>query len=361
MKIGILTFHWATNYGAVLQCYALQKFLCDRGYEVEVINYKPMQYDETLTAFVRDRKFYNLLEYIQKYKFEKALKVFRQSRFHLTQRVRTCTDVGLLAKSFDVIISGSDQVVNPTFLLNGEAPSTITPTYFLGFPFAGKRIGYALSFGCTIYPEEARLVALQYIKMFDSISVRENTGINIVRSMGREDAILTPDPTFLQHSEFYLNLAGDSNHVYRGSYIYSFFIRNIRERKKVINSLFGRDKKVHWNNDDGDYTIQRWLSKIQHADLVLTDSFHCVVMCLFLHTPFIVVTEIEGNVAMNDRLYTLLGCLSMDMCIVYKKKLNHLLLGNMPTYNWDLIDEKLESIREIGIQYLDNNINQCSY
>ena len=41
MKIGILTFHCAHNYGAVLQCYATQEFLHSKGYDVEVINYRP--------------------------------------------------------------------------------------------------------------------------------------------------------------------------------------------------------------------------------------------------------------------------------------------------------------------------------
>lgn len=45
MKIGIMTFHWATNYGAVLQAYCLQEYLREQGHDVEIINYKPMQYD----------------------------------------------------------------------------------------------------------------------------------------------------------------------------------------------------------------------------------------------------------------------------------------------------------------------------
>lgn len=57
MNIGILTFHWATNYGAVLQCYALQSYLTSIGHNVKVINYKPRQYDESLYKFLRYRKF----------------------------------------------------------------------------------------------------------------------------------------------------------------------------------------------------------------------------------------------------------------------------------------------------------------
>lgn len=64
MKIGILTFHWATNYGAVLQCYALQSYLESMGHDVKVINYKPRQYDDNLYTFLRFRKFLNIKDYL---------------------------------------------------------------------------------------------------------------------------------------------------------------------------------------------------------------------------------------------------------------------------------------------------------
>ena len=57
MKIGILTFHWATNYGAVLQCYALQAYLEQLGHNVRVIDYKPLKYDESLYNFIRCKKY----------------------------------------------------------------------------------------------------------------------------------------------------------------------------------------------------------------------------------------------------------------------------------------------------------------
>jgi len=353
MKIGILTFHWATNYGAVLQCFALQEYLRKKGHEVKVINYKPRQYEETLYKFLKSRKFLHLSEYITSYKQEKALKIFRHSYLHLTERIYTCQEVSNIARSFDLIISGSDQVTNPSFLMNGEGVGVITPTYFLGFPFNGKRIGYALSFGCVNYPEHARKVATKYIHGFNAISVRENTGVDIVKSMGRDDALVVPDPTLLMNSEFYYRLADTCTNTSNSPYIYSFFIRHITERKVIINRLF-QDIEVLWNNDDGDFSMRRWLLKIKQANLVLTDSFHCVVMCLKLHKPFIVITEENGNVGMNDRLYTLLGELDLEKCIVYKCDLNLFKITHNISYHWDHIDEGMARIKQIGVNYLDS-------
>ena len=251
-----------------------------------------------------------------------------------------------LASQFDIIISGSDQVLNPSFLLSGEGRGIVTPTYFLCFPFKGKRIGYALSFGCVTYPEKAREIAAEYIKDFDIISVREKTGVDIVKSMGRDDAIVVPDPTLLIESRFYHQLADNHINPNPNQYIYSFFIRNIAERKNVICNIL-KGKHILWNNEDGDYTMQGWLNKIKHSEFVVTDSFHCVVMCLKLHKPFVVITENNGNVGMNDRLYTLLGNIGLDNRIIYKGNINQINNLLEKEINWNCIDIKISKMVDL--------------
>ena len=83
MKIGILTFHWATNYGAVLQTYALQTFLESKGHEVVIINYKPRNYDNNFWTYIRNRKFLKHSLYKNELKKEAALSEFRRYIFIL--------------------------------------------------------------------------------------------------------------------------------------------------------------------------------------------------------------------------------------------------------------------------------------
>lgn len=130
MKIGILTFHWATNYGAVLQCYALQEYLKSLGHEVEIINYKPHLFDDNVFTFLRFRKFLHIGDYLNNCKKEAALKDFRSSRLHQTERIYACKDMAYIANCYDAIVSGSDQVVNPSFLLNGEGKGTVPQLTF---------------------------------------------------------------------------------------------------------------------------------------------------------------------------------------------------------------------------------------
>ncbi|MBQ8227220.1 MAG: polysaccharide pyruvyl transferase family protein [Bacteroidaceae bacterium] len=350
MKIGILTFHWATNYGAILQCYALQTYLESLGHDVKVIDYKPKQYDDTLYAFFRFRKFLNVGNYLENKKKEASLSIFRNQKLKKIQRFYSFKDMSGNLDEFDAIISGSDQVVNPSFLLSGEGRGTEAPTYFLGFDFKGRKIGYALSFGCVEYPQKALPVASKYIKHFDAISVREESGVDIVKSMGRDDAVVVPDPTLLMTPSFYHHLADECPNK-NDSYIYSFFIRNVKERKLAINEQLTK-KNILWNNEDGDYTMQGWLSKIKNSQFVITDSFHCMVMCLKLHKPFVVVTEKEGNVGMNDRFYTLLEKMLLDKVLINKKNINCFSKFFDEIYNWDKIDDILENYSKIGGTFL---------
>lgn len=349
MNIGILTFHWATNYGAVLQCYALQSYLTSIGHNVKVINYKPRQYDESLYKFLRYRKFLHWGEYINTQKREKALNKFRYDHLNQTERVYTCDSIYHISSQFDVIISGSDQVANPSFLMAGEGKGKVTPSYFLGIQFVGKKIGYALSFGCTTYPEDLRKIATKYMGAFDRISVRETSGIDIVKSIGRDDAAIVPDPTLLMDSTFYHSLADEYQTDENEPYVYSFFIRNIADRKLAVNNIL-KERIVLWNNEDRDYTMQGWLSKIKHADFVLTDSFHCVVMCVKLHKPFIVVTEQKGKRGMNDRLYTLLNKLDLSQQIIFKDDLFNCVFTF--SFDWTSIDLKLLEYGKVGKCFL---------
>ncbi|MBO5014255.1 MAG: polysaccharide pyruvyl transferase family protein [Bacteroidaceae bacterium] len=351
MKIGILTFHWATNYGAVLQCYALQSYLESKGHNVKVINYKPRQYDDNLLTFLRFRKFLHISEYLEERKKEKVLIEFRNKHLDLTERVYSFNDISTFASQFDAIISGSDQVLNPSFLVSGEGKGVVTPSYFFGFAYSGRRIGFALSFGCVKYPDCAIEIAERYIKNFDVISVRENTGVDIVRSMGRNDAIIVPDPTLLMPSQFYHKMADESIVTRDESYIYGFFIRNISDREQAINDLF-YDRQVLWNNQDGDYSIFGWLQKIRQADFVITDSYHCLVMCLKLHTPFSVITEHRGLVGMNDRVYTLLDMCDMPGRIIGKDDLLKVEEQLSEEIDWNYVDRVLADYAENGKEFL---------
>lgn len=357
-KLGILTFHHVTNYGAVLQCYALQAHLQRQGFEIEIINYKPKKQEDNLFNFFRFRKFKDFTSYCLTRRREKQLRNFRSKRLLMSKvTLRTMAEVQQYVEGFDILISGSDQVLNPSSLLYSEAyggKGAVCPIYFLGFPFTGKKYGYALSFGVTKYPEPQLSLAKKYIHSFDKLSVRENTGVDIMKTMGRKDALVVPDPTFLQEAAFYHELADSVDTLHEHPYIYSFFLRDIKYSRNKF-AAFHTKEPILWNNDDGEYSLEGWLNKIKHADFVITDSFHCMAMCLKLHTPFAVVTKLKGKVGMNDRLYTILEKIGMENRIIYQEDM-HLfvsLMQSSDSINWDALDITLSQYAQEGVRFLN--------
>ena len=183
MRIGILTFHWATNYGAVLQAFCLQEYLREQGHKVDIINYKPKRFDLTLTQFIKNprRLRYLRKELIAKRK-ESLLAPFREKYLNQTKRYYSTKEIQSANMDYDLLISGSDQILNPSFTICGE--SIPTSAYYLSFgPKTAKRIGYAVSFGCVQYPEQATIYASEWINNFDAIGTRENTGFNILQQL----------------------------------------------------------------------------------------------------------------------------------------------------------------------------------
>lgn len=318
---------------------------------MRVVDYKPRSFDDSLYQFFRKHKYKNLAEYFTNRRKERAIGKFRKKNLNLTRRVYSCGDIANVVQGCDMVIAGSDQVMNPSFLRNGEGAGVITPSYFLGFPYDGRRVSYAVSFGCVEYPQDEGEIAARYIGDFERISVRENTGVEIVGSMGRNDAVVVPDPTILLPQSYYKALAAEWNKPLKRPYVYSFFIRNEAERCEAVGKEVA-NKRLLWHGNVRDYSMQGWLGRIERAEGVITDSFHCLVMCLKLHKPFVVINEVDGNEGMNDRFYSILGRLGLTDRILHKSNIES--LGALLTrpIDWTMVDEALEEFAAVGLNFL---------
>ena len=107
-----------------------------------------------------------------------------------------------------------------------------------------------------------------------------------------------------------------------------------------------------WNNDDANYSLNDWLRKIKNASFVVTDSFHCMVMCLKLHKPFVVVTANKGNVGMNDRFYTLLSPMLLSSRIIYFEDIARLDVMKKELIDWQNVDSYLDLYPSIAEEFL---------
>ena len=337
MRIGILTFHWATNYGAILQCYALQEYLRDQGHDVEIINYKPRHFDFWAKYVRRPWLLKDFRKDLIARKKESKLVQFRSKYLNMTKRYYSAEEMNKAQLHYDIVISGSDQVLNSSFTLYGENKPT-SAYYLQAFP-KSHRIGYAVSFGCNKYPDIALGYAKQWINYFDKIGVREQTGLHILDSMGFNGIKqIVPDPTLLRGKALFKNIKIEQHN--RTNYICAYILR--KHIELPYNNV------VYIDDFNNPLSMEQWLDTIIRSKYLVTNSYHGMIVAILNHVPFAVLADASH---MNDRFYSLLGRVGLTNRILNKEsdisKLEH------TPIDWHLVDEELSKFKQIGADILN--------
>lgn len=362
-----MTFHYALNAGAVLQAYALQKYLINQGFNVEIINYRP-------------KRKIGIRDFIAK----KPIKIWHKTmdRLNAFRYERLDNFGGILQRSvsvyyspielqnnppkYDVYIAGSDQIWNIS------SNYKIDKEYFLDFGSdSTKKIAYAASMNINHtqefnLPVNLNITIKNLLTSFHAISLRETNAVNFIQSLfGNERQIEhVPDPTFLLDAEEYKKLLTDNcqpKEPYIAAYILAELaeeqkqaIRYIKNKKqlKIIN-LRNPDTCIRLNGAKNKITMpSEWLTYIYYANFTICCSFHAVVFSLIFHKSFIVITPRK-----NDRISSLLNVLGLENRIIINynsKQLEQILNENI---DWNLVDTILNKEREKGIKFLMNNLN----
>lgn len=354
MRVGIITFHWALNYGAVLQAYALQTCLQRLGHEVEIIDYRPSwAYDNQSRPFPRRiSEAINIIDFhLRRYTFRKfvnkKLKVSKQRYYY-----------GDSISGYDVVISGSDQVFNPDIIAHN---GSIDDTYLLATVTPGtKKISYAASFGNSSLASEYRETYSRLLSQFDAIGIRENSGVEIVQSLGL-NAELVPDPTLLLGD---FSVLQSDTHPKGKHYIFSYIFQSCSQSKMVQQTISDLLKSpicsiqtllflIKGNKGLYNLSPSRWISAIEMSDYVITDSFHSTVFSLIAHRPFISLSLNAWGSDWNERIKSLLKAVNLKERLLEKPtKENIIKLFNTPI-DWEDVEGKLYKLRNKGWTYLN--------
>lgn len=358
MKIGTLTFHWANNYGAVLQAYALQKYLVSLGHDAVIIDYFPYTYSRrTLRSFfaqVRRDGCGVFFDYIKSRKID----AFRLKYLRLSPRYNSSQELRANPPELDTYICGSDQIWNTSFTRGGEGH--ITLSYFLDFGSPDvKKIAYAPSFGCATYPSDLVDIVKPRLDDFDAISAREESGLLILKNMGIENACLVTDPTLLLAKSEYENLLQVRATEQRGRVFVYTLHRGQKIIQEVVRELFATRKwsvrkcgQAGWSA----LGIEEWIREISEAEAVVTNSFHGVVFAILFEKSFVVV-PVEGALGeMNDRIFTLLGQLNLQDRILDRpdRETVERLLTTAPS--WVDVRKKKDALKEAADVYLRQSL-----
>lgn len=346
MRIGILTFHWATNYGAILQAWCLQQYLLEQKHEVDIINYKPSGSDYGLLRVLRHPSLWsNFSRELANKKKERKLQLFRKQYLKTTKRYFAAKELEYVLNTYDIIISGSDQIFSPSFTMFGDN-GKVSPVYWQGFRGKTfKSIGYAVSFGCEKYPDEAADLAKQWVNGFNAIGTRERTGERILEQLEfRGESSVVPDPTLLLGADIYRKIGLDIS-AKRDSYTCVYMLRHEVEVNGNVRYI---DEKHH------PLTMEQWLTTISNASSIITNSYHGTLMAIYTHVPFAILLETGGGSGMNDRFFTLLdkiGC---------KDRVATTIDGSLDVLkrpvDFKLLDKAIEKFRMAGEIFLMRHI-----
>ena len=372
MKIGIVTFYRVANYGAMLQAYSLMKNLERMGHEVVFIRYKfcaPKRLPLWRSLVSRSLKGVRIkLKSYVCHPITDFAKDYSQTEF-----CETIDAVKLATKDCDAFIVGSDQMWNPLWCSGLHLPLVM-----LDFATGDKiRISYAASFGTKEWREDQNAAeAGRMLKKFKAISVRENSGVELVEKLsGRKDAKCLLDPTLLQNAMFYNEIIAKNVSCCKNGkkpYVFRYILDEWTDSKELEAALGVAKAKLNITNVETDrknapgllgvicrmlgvkakITLPEWLEKIASSEFVFTNSFHGTVFAILFHKPFVSVL-IKGKMSgMNERALSLLKLVGLEDRAVYLDELEKIAaLADTPV-NWEDVDSRLDQQRDLVRQFL---------
>ncbi len=378
MRIGILTYHFSDNYGALFQAYALRKWFLDRGCEARFVNYHPC-YVEEGGAFERIysprnwRKnvtvIYKRLMFLRSQLLgsrerKKAFENFRREHLGLVvSRRLNARELEPEIRDLDALVCGSDQIWNPSI------ERGLDPVYFLDIPGSTgqRKFAYAPSFGRTEIEDHYINELTGLLAGLDGVSVRERSGLNILAKAGCKTATVVPDPTILlgTFDELLGGREGAEGSVFCYALRTDAIIRDVAvSASQQIGGQLISPRSLHkrWR-DIGQGVVcgpVEWLRMLHRAEMVVSNSFHGIALSVVLNRPFIAVSIHGKKSSLNARAFNLLesvGLLDRFLSNVDRVRINALI--NTPI-DWFEVNRKLCGIREEGENYLGSQLRHAS-
>lgn len=318
MKIGILTFHCANNYGAVLQAYGLQQYLILQGYDARLINYTPKYKLDNYKKF--NPRYWlsrNPYKCVIRFFHECIVKPARIRKWYAFDRFRkdNYRYYDYILKSdyadLDAVIIGSDQVWNPS-LTGGD----FDPMYF-GIGFNTKVIPYAASARFLSLSEYQSNFFNKHLDDFHSIGVREMQLKSLLQGLTKKEINVVLDPTLLAGSQIFdrisLGRPTDKRYVlvyeiHRNKGVYEMAKRIAQNKGLSVIELV---QAPMLPNDELDPTASpsKFVSYFKYADFVVTTSFHGLAFALMYNKDFYAVKQ---NNSADDRLQSILSLCSLE-------------------------------------------------
>lgn len=372
MRVAIITLPLHTNYGGILQAYALKKSIEALGHSVDVIDRK--------CKMVLTPSWKMPLVYLKRALFNLkpgGPEIFRERRILREYPVVSAQLAGFVSEEisprmldsyteiapgdYDAFVVGSDQVWRPKYFGRIEDA-------FLDFTslWDVRRVSYAASFGTDHleYELEQLYKCSSLLSTFDAVSVREASAVQMCDEwFDREDAVHVLDPVMLLTAEHYAHLAELSSERPCKGKILSYVLDPDNSKRYILERVEGWLAKESHNAyvPDRDRniplekrivpSIRQWLSCFADAEFVVTDSFHGCVLSVLFHKPFIALANPGRGMS---RILSLLESLGLDDRIVQGLDPDDDGEYYLSGIGWDDVDARLSEMKERSIEFLRN-------
>ncbi len=383
-KVGILTLNILVNYGGILQCYALMKVLKDLGHDAWYIDKRYPS--PPIPLWLKLSKYSK--RFIQKYILrEKSIAIFLEKKIAEKDRIISQHTQKFINKyiepktkaykdpkelincndyNFDACIVGSDQVWRAKYALPLES-------FYLNFLDKNKtqKIAYAASFGLTLdedeYSKEQIETCGKLIKEFKSVSVREKSGINIIKEKYKwecPEPQFVLDPTMLLKKEDYIKIIEKSNVKTSEGNLFYYLLDKDEEKnallKMVEEHLNIRAFTVYPKStnifDPLELqvvpSVEKWLQAFIDAEFIVTDSFHGTAFSILFNKPFIVYGNKDRGVARFESILELFDL--KDRYITSFSEVSENLISK--EINWEKVNNKLKEMRKFSESFLEKSL-----
>jgi len=360
VKVGILTFHRANNYGAVLQAYALQQHLLSQDIDCDIIDYRSSAMEEQyrVKSLFERRGFKDIIRWALNSSSEKRIvAVFEKFRkTHLvvsTKKYESSKDLKEGERFYDRIICGSDQVWSYKAL-------GFDKNYLLDFTDdRSKKYSYAASFGVESIPLEFIPEYKRCLSGFSSLSVREARGVDLVKEITGFDAELHLDPVFLLGREDWVNQMKCKRLKKKYIFVYAFeltasmklFIERLTVRTScdvlVLTRTYRKILNVPYSCVSG-LTPPEFVETINNAEYVVTNSFHGTAFSILLNKLFFTEMLFESS-HVNSRLTNILDLFSLTERKIGTVEISKMLDDGI---DWNFVNSIIFTQREKSGSYL---------
>lgn len=316
MNIGILTFHRADNYGAVLQNYGLKTALERLGAKVDTIDYRCVSIEDNYKVSLLPHLYKNPIKLINSFitnainyssskKHHQEFEAFRK-KLNLS-RTYTDADSDTIQKNYDILVCGSDQVWNHN--ITGEIASQV---YDLAVANDCPKASYAASSG-SISNVTPKL--LSDIKSLNVISVRESSLAKYLSQHGFSDVHVVCDPVFLLSKDNWRKISEPSSKVDRFPYLFLYYIDSHATETIELARRLSQEKglRIHCPvrhtprsmclvPNDYNYSPVDFISCVANAEQVVASSFHAVAFSIIFEKQFVVILHEQTGSRVRDLL-----------------------------------------------------------